>query len=310
MADAPCIHCSEQHPSTTPFCPNTGKPTEPQASASDAQTAGLGSETDIGVLDLMQRSFALYKKHAKTLIAVAAVVFVPGALAHAFARAVILAPIMHVPVTAPVAMGEVVAGLTAALLGMLAAAVTGLFLHGIIIPLAHGALALTTADRIVGGSADWREIWTLLFRRLGIVLSALVPAALLMGVGFFFLIVPGLILAFFFSFVPTIALFEGIGGTAALRRSYELVRSDWLRMLLVMIVFGLISGVAQFIAGIVATGLFGSRLLQDALTLVAMPIPVIGSVLLYFDVRRRKEGFNEQQLAKEMATLRRAGTSN
>ena len=156
----------------------------------------------------------------------------------------------------------------------------------------------------MGGSAGWREIWTLLFRRLGIVLSAIVPAALLMGVGFFFLMVPGLILAFFFSFVPTIALFEGVGGTAALRRSYDLVRSDWLRVLLVMIVFAIIAGGAQLVAGILWGGLFGSQLLQDMLTLVAMPIPVIGSVLLYFDVRRKKEGFDERQLAKEMETLR------
>jgi hypothetical protein len=143
-------------------------------------------------------------------------------------------------------------------------------------------------------------------RRLGTVLSAIVPAALLVGAGFFFLVLPGLILAFFFSFVPTIALFEGIGGTAALRRSYQLVRSDWLRMLLVVIVFGLIFGVARIIAGILSSGLFGSQLVQDALTLVAMPIPVIASVLLYFDVRRKKDGFDDAHLEAEMEALRAA----
>jgi hypothetical protein len=64
--------------------------------------------------------------------------------------------------------------------------------------------------------------------------------------------------------------------------------------------------VAQFLAGVIPAGLFLSRLLQDALTLVAMPIPVLGSVLLYFDVRRKHdpEGFSDQKLADEMQVLR------
>src|SRR6185312_10639352 len=94
---------------------------------------------DKGVLDLLQQAFDLYKKHAKLLLVVAAVVFVPGAFVHACARAAILAPtvamavtvdpVTHLP-TAPVAVGAVASGLGDMLLGMLAAAVTGLLLHG------------------------------------------------------------------------------------------------------------------------------------------------------------------------------------
>ena len=317
LADTQCNHCPETHPAGTPFCPNTGKPMPPLAGPELGDGAGV-SRTEQGVLDLLLRALHLYKKHARLLITVAAVVFVPGALAHACARAAILAPtvamtvtidpVTHAPMPTPFASTSFLAGFSVILLGLLAAAVTGLFLHGIIIPLAHGALALATADRIEGGSAGWRDIWMWLFRRLGTVLSAIIPAALLIGVGFFFLVLPGLVLAFFFAFVPTVALFEGVGGTAALRRSYQLVRSDWLRMLLVLIVFGLISVVAQFLATLLLGGLFASRLLQDVLTLLAMPIPVVGSVLLYFDVRRKydPDGFGDQKLAQEMRALRDA----
>ena len=55
---------------------------------------GLDGAPEQGVFDLLQRAFELYRTHAKTLLTVAAVVFVPGALAHACARAVILAPTM------------------------------------------------------------------------------------------------------------------------------------------------------------------------------------------------------------------------
>lgn len=346
MADQTCIHCHEQHPPSTAFCPNTGKPIPqpgtagppplPRASSpkpasavpdwvtapegpppeSGATGSALGGDVEKGVLDLLQRAFDLYKKHAKILLTVAAVIFVPGALVHACAYTAILAPTLavsvaldpttHAPLSAPVAMGTVMAGASAMLLGLLAAAITGLFLHGVIVPLTQGALALAVADRLSGGTATWRDVWSWLFRRLGLLLSAVIPAALLTGVGFFFLVVPGLILAFLFAFVPSVALFEGVGGTAALKRSVALVRSDWLRMLLVLIVFGLISALARLVAGILPLGLFGTRLLQDVLTLVAMPIPVIGAVLLYFDVRKKHDsgGFDETKLADELAALR------
>jgi len=267
-----------------------------------------------GVFDLLQQAFELYRKHAKAFLTIAAVVFVPGALAHACARAAILAPaavvtvaldpITHAPVQDPAGLGVVAASFTAILLGLLAAAITGLFLHGVIIPLTQGALALAAADRLLGRATSWQDLWALLLRRVGTILSAIIPAALLTGVGFFFLVVPGVLLAFFFSFVPTVALFEGVGGTAALRRSYELVRSDWLRMLLVLLTFVVISAVTQFVAGAFLHGLLGMRLLQDALTLVVLPIPVITSVLLYFDIRRKHEGYDDGKLAAELDRFR------
>ena len=347
MADLTCSHCGETHPPETRFCPNTGKPFGPAATPpvpeipswvtaphgpSGAHPVQIGSQddggsgparsggqpafgdgTEVGVMDLLKQAFELYQRHAKTLILVAAVVFVPGALLHACASATILAPtvavtvaldpVTHVPTT-PVAVGTVVAGFSAFLLGLIATAVTGFVLYGLIVPLTHGALTLATADRLLGGNADWRQVWGVLAKRLGTVLSAVIPAALLMALGFFCLVIPGLLLAFFFTFVPSVALIEGRGGLAALRRSYELVRSDWLRVLLVLIAFGVLSMVASFIARMLTFGsLFGSQLVHDLLMLVAMPIPVIGAVLLYLDVRRKREGFDQESLRESLDGL-------
>ena len=319
-----CSHCGDSHPARTAFCPVTGKAmASAPAAPSGPEPIGRGPSepgqaaapaAEQGVFDLLQQAFQLYRKHAKAFITIAAVVFVPGAVAHACARAAILAPtvavnvaldpITHLPTDAPAAMGVLAAGFATMMLGLLAAAVTGLLLHGVIIPLTQGALALATADRLLGRTTGWQELWTLLFRRVGTVFSAIVPAALLTGIGFFFLVVPGALLAFFFSFVPTVALFEGVGGMAALRRSYELVRADWLRMLLLLIAFAVLTGVAQIVAGIFFHGVLGMRLLQDALTLIVLPVPVIGSVLLYFDIRRKHEGYDNQQLAAELERLR------
>ena len=46
-----------------------------------------------------------------------------------------------------------------------------------------------------------------------------------------------------------VALFEDTGGTRALRRSYDLVRADWLRMVILLMVFAILSWVTRVVAG-------------------------------------------------------------
>ncbi len=49
-------------------------------------------------------------------------------------------------------------------------------------------------------------------------------------------------ISFFFSFVSFVApvvLVEGLAGRAALKRSFALVWSDWLRVLLTIVTFGI-----------------------------------------------------------------------
>jgi hypothetical protein len=316
VPDEICIHCQQAHEARTAFCPLTGKVMpQPAADARGSTAPAVDPTPEKGVLDLLQQALSLYKLHAKTLLTVAAVVFVPGAIAHACARAAILAPtvmmrmafdpVTHQPLAHPVGVGMLVAPFTATVLGLLAAAVTGILLQGVILPLTQGALALATANLLLGRPATWQETWTWLIRRVGTIFSAIIPAALLTGVGFFFLFIPGVVLAFCFCFVPLVALFEDVGGTAALRRSYELVRADWLRVLLLLVTFAVLSWMAQFLAGLLLSGLFGARLLQDALTLLLLPIPVIASALLYFDIRRKREGFGDAQLATTMDDLRK-----
>jgi hypothetical protein len=201
--------------------------------------------------------------------------------------------------------GAAVGGLMAFLLGLLAWAVMALIIYATVIPLTNGALTIAVADRILGGGADWRAVWSTLFRSLPRLLSALIPAALLCAVGFFFLVIPGLLLCFFFALVPTVVLVEGKSGVDALKRSFALVKSDWLRVALVFICFGVLSAVAHWVGGLFvpSRAIFVSHLLGDLLTLVLMPVPIIGAVLLYLDLRRR-EGVGTEALRAELDAVR------
>ncbi|HEY2899040.1 MAG TPA: hypothetical protein VGL59_00585 [Polyangia bacterium] len=210
-----------------------------------------------------------------------------------------------------VATGAVLGGVWLFMLGLLGTMVTAFILHGIVVPLTSGALTISVADRILGGDARWPQVWMLLFRRLGKLLTALIPAGLLVALGFVALVVPGIILGFLFTFVAPVVLIENIGGRAALKRSVELVRRDWPRVLVVLIVFAFVRWLAETVAWVFIPrhALFFGSFFGDLFTMVLMPIPILGSVLLYFDLRRTHEGFTQDRLRADLQALRTPGNA-
>jgi hypothetical protein len=249
-----------------------------------------------GVADILVDAFKLYRANAKPLLTICAVLFVPAAVINSMALAAIVSPTLAIA-GAPDPAAALAGSLSVHLLGLLGMAVTAFFLYGIIVPLTNGALTIAAADRILGGQAGWREVWMLLFRRLGKLLSAVVPAAIIVVIGCFFFLVPGLILALLFTLVSPVVLVEGLSGRAALERSTTLVRSDWLRVALLLLAFAVVRWVAQLVASIFVapTAIFLGSLLGDLITMVMLPVPVLGTVLLYFDIRRKRDGRRERE---------------
>jgi hypothetical protein len=275
-----CEHCGERHPESARFCEATGKPmtvvTEPVRPL----------ETEKGVFDLLVQALAIYRANLVPLLKTSAVLFVPGAILAALA-----APLEGVGWTLVWLAGQ---------------ALVALILYGLTLPLTQAALTLAVTDRLLGGDAGWREPWLWLGRRLGSLLSAAVPGALLLAAGFLLGMLPGFVLAFLFVFVGPVVLLEGTGGTAALRRSYQLVRSDWLRTAIMMLAFGLTRALAHGVADLLVPhgAFFAGHLLGDLLLLVAMPVPIIGSVLLYLDLRRSLDDVTDDDLRVKLETLR------
>ena len=196
-------------------------------------------------------------------------------------------------------------GFTLFLLGVLAAIVTA-FLYGLIAPLTNAALTIAVADRLGGGLAGWLEVWILLLSRLRELLAALIPVALLVAAGMILWVLPGMLIAFLFAFVPQVVLIERLTGKAALARSIALVRADWLRVALLMVVFIAVTWAARLVADLLIpdSAQFLTQLLGDLVTLILMPVPVLGLVLLYLDIRRRRDGFSAENLRAELAVLR------
>jgi hypothetical protein len=297
-----CPHCGDSHPEGERFCSATGHPL--------AATPGVvATSSEKGVWDLMREALQLYRAHARVFLTTAAVLVVPGSLVRSCATAAVLSPAIA-DISAPpggdpmsrIALG----GVTAGLLELAGWAVTALILYGLVLPLTQAALTIAVADRILGGRATWREHWMLLFRRLGLLLTAVLPVAVLELVAYSLFVIPGLLVSLIFVFVTPVVLLERIGGLEALRRSYTLVRADWLRTALLFLTFGLLNSLAHWLAGLFIPrgAVFFGNFLGDLLLLLVMPVPIIAAVLLYFDLRRHTDGLTDDRLRTELEHLR------
>jgi hypothetical protein len=296
-----------------------------------------------GLADILVDAYRLYRAHARPLLLICALAFVPASLAKSCAMSAILTPglaadsaelalaanesgraladayahnadadtitrLQHQHRTQLEQMARVAGGpgwFTRWLLGVLATLVASLT-FGVAVPLISGALTIAVADRLTGGSTGWVETWMLLAGRVGRLLTAIVPAAGLIAIGLLFWVIPGLIVAFCFALLAPIVVVEGLQGAAALRRSVELVGADWLRIALLLAVFGALTWAARLLAHLIVPdrAIFMTQLVGDLLTLIVLPLPLIATALLYFDLRRRREGFDDEQLRAALAGLR------
>jgi len=140
-------------------------------------------------------------------------------------------------------------------------------------------------------------------------------ASLLYGVGFLFCIIPGLILTILLVFVPVVLVIEDFRYMDAIKRSWDLAKSDWARVLVVLIITAILGGILQMIltsplqmlamftegrTGHIGPLTIAHGIMQGLAQTLVLPISTIALVLLYYDIRIRKEGFDIQMLARDL----------
>jgi hypothetical protein len=154
------------------------------------------------------------------------------------------------------------------------------------------------------------------FAKPGRLLGTLLLYYLVSIGGFILLIIPGIIFSVWFAFTPAVVVLEGIGGRAALRRSRALARGHFFRiagyLLTVLVLYFLIAFVIVFIMIVILLLLslyveLDMHLLErlgetvGALSaLAATPMFLAGIVLIYYDLKVRKESYGAAQLADDL----------
>ena len=180
----------------------------------------------------------------------------------------------------------------------------------ILLPLNYGALAYAGVKTVSGQPTSFGDVILGTLRRYFPLLAMLVVTVLVAMSFILCLTIPLVIwvLVRWAVGVPALVA-EGVGPMAALGRSWRLVQSRWWRtfgiLLLVIVMQVVISyGLTALFAGL-AVALPASNDVRGLLTLVAStfvgalvnPITSIALVLLYFDLRMRREALDLQQLA-------------
>jgi len=206
----------------------------------------------------------------------------------------------------------------------------GLFMHptltllyllslGALSLIATGATVFVVSESYLGRPLTAREALMRATPYMGRILIAWLLMALVIGMGFLLIVIPGVILAVGLAVaIPAVVLESGRSASAALSRSWELTRgARWRIFGLGITLFVLLYVPVVAIGGLVAllvprgsAAVFGPA---STATIVALAIggvvqlfiyPLFYCVLTvtYYDLRVRKEGFDLELLASSLQT--------
>lgn len=291
----------------------------------------------LGVGDVLDELFAVYRRGFRTLVGIATIVHIPLAIATlGFIPLFAGAPQMYgfTPSRQP-DFGPMLAWSLAAL-----AIAMPLFVVGSILELsatcyATSALYLGESPRIL---AAYRQALGRFWRifRLGLIFAAVViglnvasfvavvfPPLLCVTMPAAFVALAYLAVAWSLA-LPALVLEDLPGAIRALGRSRELVRGAWWRTCVTLLLLGVLIGILQLIAGGLVSALFGlvmallaagatsppiwiailNSLLGSAVNVLFAPLIYIGITLLYYDRRVRVEAYDLTILARDLEQQR------
>jgi hypothetical protein len=275
----------------------------------------------MGVGETLDAAIRLYRAQWKSLMAIVAIALVPITFLQAFLTRSMGSPFST---EAPVS-GDVDATLiTSVVLGVIQVLV--------IQPFLTAAVAKASADVylghevVVGPTFRYAvtRIHSILWITILLLLVVLVPALVLaifaatgaeeLAVVLAIAMIVFLVIVFVrFVFGSTVLVVEGKKGSKALRRSWELAKGYFWKILGTLVLAGIMASVVEGVLSVPGTIAFaeigpgGWPFLAIGGSLAAIlttPFTTSITVLLYFDLRIRKEAFDLEVMAQEMSSPR------
>jgi hypothetical protein len=259
--------------------------------------------------DLLDETFRMYRRHFLLFGGISVVLSIPSAALFGLALASFSSVMQQTNgrITDLSFLTPLIAGFAA-----------GLVVNFLFLPFSMGAIVYAASESALGRPVTAGGVLSGVVRRYFPLLAYWVLFLVL----FYVCLIPcGLLLPlwawlFIGWIVVTPAMFvENIGLGAAFGRSWRLVEGRWWRTFLVVLLIGIIWYVAQF--ALSAFLQFGTFLLQlivspfvsaaiasatgQVVAALVSPVLQIAIVLIYFDLRVRKEGLDLFQMAYQLA---------
>ncbi len=189
--------------------------------------------------------------------------------------------------------------------GLLGASLAILVLGIVIAQIATAAITRAVADAYLDIDSTWQSSWSAAMAKLGTIILTAILFGLGVFVGFIFLIIPGIIIAVSWAVYMPAIMVENLGASDSLRRSWNLVSGRrWAvfgTILLVNILAGIVGGILGAILGIIfGDSAAGAALASAVASVFTTPFVAAATVVIYFDLRVRKEGFDLELLARQV----------
>jgi hypothetical protein len=243
----------------------------------------------MGVGEILDRGLRIYLANLGRLLPIALVLLVPLALL-GIATAEAKAPSPENPENF---LSRTMAGyLVTTILGILGGAVL------------QGALIQAVSDLVLGRPTGVRTAFGKAFDRLLPMIGAAILVTIAVMVGLLLFIVPGVVAMAGLSFVNAAVMLERKSVIESCRRSWALARGFRNKVLLLVGLAGVLSLLwGMIVSGFVRWAHAGPAVLTalaQAGNVFFAPFASIVTILLYYDLRVRKEAFDLEVLAREM----------
>ena len=255
----------------------------------------------LSVGEMLDAGFRLFSARFMTLILCVLVPILPLTVIATALQASVDPNAFDLDSTATVDSGTALAGTLVASLIQFAAAV-----------LAIAACFKAISAAYLGERAGASESLRYALGRMLPLLVAYIVFLIIVVIGLFLLIVPGIWLAVKLAMVFPAVVFERKGPFSAIGRSWTLTRGHWWRVFGTLAVVFLITFVLQLVLGGVVGGVLGASDASELTTAIGLtlvnllalavtyPLWAAVTTVVYYDLRVRNEGFDLQLLAQGM----------
>lgn len=265
----------------------------------------------MGLGDILDGSLRLYRRNFGQFLGIVAIAYLPAVLLQLVAMYWMLSGML----SAQTGSADDPTSMLPYLGGTIALAFGSAAIYLIAVPLAQGALIWAVSRRYLGKSISIGEAYRQVLRRFGHLLVAVILTGLATLGGTLLCIIPGIVVSFMFSFATIEVVLEDRDGVEGMRRSWQLVSYDFWKVVGTLVVLGILVAAAAYalsapfsLISMIPTQdgnpMAGLNLVSQAISslvqIVLQPVQIVGTILLYYDLRIRKEGFDIELLAQAM----------